>query len=68
MGRRIVLNEQESIKQKCCLNKTAELWNEILNIPIGDCNPDDINDLRYHIHAIQNILYTQLYIKENGKI
>lgn len=31
-------------------------------------NNDDLEDLRHHIHAIQNIIYTQLYIDKHGKV
>lgn len=54
--------------QKECLKKSANLCNEIVKIPVGDYGHDDLNDLRHHIHAIQNILYTQLYIKEHGQV
>lgn len=47
------------------LEKSAELWNEYLKINDLDKHPDDNNDVRFHIHAIQNILYTQLYKKNN---
>lgn len=33
---------------------TAETWNQFLKLPIE--HPDDQNDFRYHIHALQNIL------------
>lgn len=51
--------------QQECLKSTADLWNKILKMPSGDFHPDDLNDIRFHIHAIQSILYTQLYKKEN---
>lgn len=55
-------------KQEVCLSLTADLWNSMQGILIEDgLHPDDMNDLRHHIHAIQNILYTQLYIKKHGK-
>ncbi|MCY4781700.1 hypothetical protein ORI89_18765 [Sphingobacterium sp. UT-1RO-CII-1] len=55
-------------KQEICLDITADLWNSMQTILIDDgLHPDDMNDLRHHIHAIQNILYTQLYIKKHGK-
>lgn len=51
--------------QKKVLEKTAELWNEFLKIPKEELHDDDTNDVRFHIHAIQNILYTQLYKKKH---
>jgi len=50
-------------KQDISLEKTAELWNSFLNIPKDEIHPDDTNDVRFHIHAIQNILFTQKYKK-----
>lgn len=55
--------------QENCLKLTGDLWNELQSIlAIDDVHPDDMNDLRHHIHAIQNILYTQLYIKKHGQL
>jgi len=48
------------------LKLSADLWNEYLLIPDSEKHPDDTNDIRFHIHAIQNIMYTQLY-KKNEK-
>jgi len=50
-------------KQDETLEKTAELWNSFLDIPINEKHPDDVNDFRFHIHALQNILFTQKYKK-----
>lgn len=54
--------------QKDVINKAGELFNLIQTMDKKYFHPDDNNDLRFHIHAIQNILYAQLYIKENGKV
>ena len=54
--------EQEKIKES--LNKSAELWNSMLEIKLK--NDFDQKDLLFHIHAIQNILYTNLYIDKHG--
>lgn len=43
------------------LNISAELWNKFLEIPKEQMHQDDANDVRFHIHAIQNIIFTQLY-------
>jgi len=56
-------------QQDRILNISADLWNEYLKIPHTEQHPDDNNDIRFHIHAIQNILYTQLYkLQESSKI
>lgn len=60
--------QKRIIPQEACLNKSSELWNEILKISVEDLHPDDMKDIRYHLNAIQNILYTQLYIKKHGKL
>lgn len=58
---------QEEINQiKDSLKKSGELWNSILKIDL--CNDFDQKDILFHIHAIQNILYTNLYIKQNGYV
>lgn len=54
--------------QKEVMKLSGELWNAILKLPKAELHPDDLNDLRFHIHAIQNILYAQAYIKEHGKL
>jgi hypothetical protein len=48
-------------KQEIALEKSAELWNAFINIPLIEMHTDDTNDFRHHLHALQNILYTQLY-------
>ncbi len=55
-------------KQDETLKITADLWNSFLKIPKEEMHPDDTNDIRFHIHAIQNILYTQKYMKLEYKI
>lgn len=52
-------------KQDETLKITADLWNKYLEIPTEEKHPDDNNDVRFHIHAIQNILFTQKYKKLN---
>lgn len=46
------------------LKISADLWNEFLKIPDNERHPDDTNDFRHHLHALQNILYTQKYKKK----
>jgi len=55
-------------KQEIALHKSAELWNSFLDIYDSEKHPDDTNDFRFHIHALQNILYTQMHIKEHGQL
>ena len=54
-------------KQKEVLNLSAKLWNKFLDIPKDQRHGDDINDVRFHINAIQSILYTQIYKIDNEK-
>lgn len=54
--------------QEEVLKISAELWNKFLEIPQQELHLDDNNDFRHHLHAIQNIMYTQLFIKKHGKI
>lgn len=55
-------------KHQAVLKKSSELFNALSEIPKEDFHPDDQNDLRFHIHAIQNIIYTQAFIKLHGKL
>lgn len=48
-------------KQDEVLNITAELWNKFLEISKDEIHQDDTSDVKFHIHAIQNIMFTQLY-------
>lgn len=45
--------------EKNCLELSADLWNEFMNLE--DKHEDDIRDVRFHIHAIQNILKARMY-------
>lgn len=45
------------------LDKSRELWDEFMNIPKNELHPDDTNDFRFHLHALQNIMYAQKYLK-----
>jgi len=55
-------------KQKEVLEMSAKLWNLFLEIPEEEKHSDDTNDFRFHIHAIQNILFAQEYKKKDGFI
>lgn len=46
------------------LDKSGELWDEFMKIPQSQMHPDDTNDFRHHLHALQNIMYAQKYLKE----
>lgn len=39
------------------LDITSSLWNEFLKLP--PAHPDDQIDVKFHIHAIQNIIYAR---------
>lgn len=54
-------------KQKRALKNSVKLWQAVLKIPKSQMHPDDIQDIRFHIHAIQNILYTQQWFKFKNK-
>lgn len=44
------------------LNITKDAWNAFLQLPIQ--HPDDINEFRFHIHAMQNIIYAREGIRK----
>lgn len=41
-------------QEKVVLDKTGEVWNEYLKLPFH--HPDDNNDFRFHLHALQNMI------------
>lgn len=49
-----------------CLALSGELWNNLLEI--DGLRDDDKKDLNRHIHAIQNILYTKMWIYRHGMV
>lgn len=51
-------------QQDKTLQASAELWNEFMKINSNEMHPDDVNDFRHHLHALQNIIYTQKYKKQ----
>lgn len=56
-------------KEKEVLNISADLWNSCLTLPIQ--HKDDIPDIRFHIHAIQNIILgrsAQRVLEEENKV
>lgn len=56
----------EEQKLKEALKASAQTWNKILECKLP--NDFDTPDLLHHIHAIQNILYTALYIDKHGYV
>lgn len=43
------------------LEKSRELWDEFLKLPV--IHPDDQNEFRLHLHAIQNIVMARTAMK-----
>jgi hypothetical protein len=39
------------------INATKEVWNAFLLLPV--VHPDDQNDFRHHVHALQNIILSR---------
>lgn len=50
------------------LDKSRELWDEFMSIPKNELHPDDTNDFRHHLHALQNIMYSQKYLKSKNTV
>lgn len=49
------------------LDALCEVWNEFQNVE--NKHPDDNNEFRFHIHALQNLLYAHKYkmeVQNNG--
>ena len=60
--------EPEKSLQEQALLKLSEAWNLFVSIPKEEKHICDADEFCKAIHAAQNILYTQLYIKQNGII
>jgi len=56
------MNEDE----KKAIEASVELWNVILKLE--SYHPDDIHDVRFHIHAIQNIIMSREAIRNNPEL
>ncbi len=56
------MNEQE----KKVIKASAELWNAFLKL--DQYHPDDIKDVRFHIHAIQRIVMSREAVRNNTKL
>lgn len=48
------------------LNMTKDAWNAFLQLPIQ--HPDDVNEFRIHIHALQNMIYAREGIRKMQQI
>jgi len=55
-------------KQEEALKLLAQAWNKFQEISKDERHPCDADEFCKAIHAAQNILYTQLYIKEHGQL
>lgn len=44
-------------KEKEVLDLSAELWNKFLQL--DEIHPDDVPEFRFHIHALQNIVFAR---------
>lgn len=51
-------------QEKKVLKMTAELWNEFLAMPAAHCTKEDIADMRFHINAIQSMVYARPTVRE----
>lgn len=45
--------------------QAGELWNSFMELPIQ--HPDDRNEFRFHIHALQNIILYRSASREMNK-
>lgn len=49
-------------EEKEILEETSKLWNMVLQLE--EYHPDDIPEMRFHIHAIQRIIMSREAIRE----
>lgn len=56
------MNENE----KNAIAASAELWNAFLKLE--QYHPDDVQDVRFHIHAIQSIIMQREAIRNNSEL
>lgn len=56
------MNEEE----KNAITASAELWNAFLKLE--KYHPDDVLDVRFHIHAIQNIIMSRVAVRNNPEL
>lgn len=58
-------------QEKVVMEKTGQVWNEFLKLPFH--HPDDNNDFRFHLHALQNMIlgrsaYRELHNKKEEEL
>lgn len=56
------MNEEE----KNAIAASAELWNAFLKLE--KYHPDDVQDVRFHIHAIQAIIMSREAVRNNPEL
>jgi hypothetical protein len=49
-------------QEEAAMKSAANLWNVLLKMEPE--HPDDIDDLRYHIHGIQNIIAARVGMRQ----
>lgn len=49
-------------QEKSALDKTVELWNDLNALEVFHI--DDMHEVKFHIHAIQNIIMARGYMKK----
>lgn len=45
---------------------TSNLWSNIVDLPVQ--HPDDIQDFRFHIHAIQVMIFARKTLREENLV
>lgn len=53
-------------QEQAVLQKLAEAWNEFLKLE--QCHNDEVNDFRFHIHALQAMVLARPKIDQLWKI
>jgi hypothetical protein len=53
-------------QEQAVLQKLAEVWNEFLKLE--QCHNDEVNDFRFHIHALQAMVLARPKIDQQWKI
>lgn len=56
------MNEEE----KRAIAASAELWNAFMKLE--KYHPDDVQDVRFHIHAIQAIIMSREAVRNNPEL
>lgn len=60
------LSQLKETKEYQVINKAAEVWNAFLEL--DEIENNDKRVVNENIHRIQDMMYTRLFIKQNGKI